>query len=330
MQNRLRFELNPLLLMPLSDRFSGTGYKEPISVDAAYDLIGNNECFDGVSFWAPGGDLTRENALAMRERIQKYGKKPGTIVFDSWRPLQYKYGGFTSKDPAVRKLTLESICEAKDIAQELGIDVITVWMAHDGVDYPFQLDYVKAYDWLVEGLGKATEYKSSIRLAIEPKIREPRIHQLVGNTGDALALVNEVGADSLGVCLDTGHAIIAGERIANTAARLLRAGKLFCMHYGDNYRLWDDDVVVGSVNTIDFIELVYWLKKYQWNGWCTLDQYPFKNDALDACEESVLWIRGMEDIVTRIGLSTFDALLNNDEPKKALSLIRQALFDMKE
>lgn len=327
---RLHFEINPGLLQPLSDRFVAAGYKDPMDPKKAYELISKSDLFEAVGFWAPGGELTIDNAEDIKKMVASYGKKIGTIVFDTWTRRDYKWGCFTSKDPTVRARTVEALCQAKDIAEAAGVDIIGIWLAHDGVDYPFQLDFVKAYDWLVEGIGQAAAYKPQIRLAIEPKIREPRIHQLICNTGDALNLIDEIGADSVGMCLDAGHAIIAGERLGNAAARCLRNGKLFSMHFGDNYRLWDDDVIVGSVNTAEFLELVYWLRKYDWEGWCSLDQYPFKNDALDACTESVLWIRGMEDMVERIGISTFDSLLENDEPKKAMALIRQAFFDMKD
>ena len=327
--HRLKFETNPSLMMPISDRFTAQGYKPPITKDQAYDMVGNCDLFGAFGFWAPGGDLTLDNVEELTRRVHGYGKVMGTIVFDTWTRLEYKWGCFTSKDPAVREQTVQKLCEAKDIAEAAGMKTIVVWLAHDGVDYPFQLDFIKAYDWLVEGLERAASYKSHIRLAIEPKIREPRMHQLVANIGDALTLVDEIGQDSVGVCLDSGHSLIAGERMANSAARLLRRGKLYGMHFGDNYRLWDDDVIVGTVNTLEFLELVYWLHKYEWNGWCSLDQYPFKNDALEACSESVLWIRGMEDLLERIGMSTFEDMMKLDEPKKALSTLRQAIFDMK-
>ena len=316
--------------MPLSDRFTAKGYKDPIDLDVAYDIVGKCELFEGFCYWAPGGELSLETADRMKERVHGYGKEFGTIVFDTWTPRQYKWGCFTSKDKAIREHTIEALCNAKDIAEAVGIQTIGVWLAHDGVDYPFQLDFVKAYDWLVDGIGRAAAYKPQIRLAIEPKIKEPRMHQLIGNLGDALSLIDEIGMENVGVCLDVGHSIMAGERIANSAARLLRKGKLFSMHFGDNYRFWDDDVIVGTVNTVEFIELIYWLHKFDWSGWCALDQYPFKNDAMDASVESVLWVRGMEKMVKKIGIPTLDSLLEMDEPKRALSLLRQAIFDMKE
>ena len=41
------------------------------------------------------------------------------------------------------------------------------------------------------------------------------------------------------------------------AAVLLRTTgkKLFHIHFNDNYRSWDDDMIVGSVHLVEFVEL---------------------------------------------------------------------------
>lgn len=78
-----------------------------------------------------------------------------------------------------------------------------------------------------------------------------------------------------------------------------------------------------------FILPVYWLHCYDFDGWCGLDQYPFKNNAFDAATESVAWVRSFEELIEKIGMNEIGSWLENDEPKKALSKIREALFDFK-
>ncbi len=63
--------------------------------------------------------------------------------------------------------------------------------------------------------------------------------------------------ENVGVTVDVGHALVAGENVAEAVYRLIRAGKLFHMHFNDNYTAWDDDMIVGSVHTVAFIE---WLR----------------------------------------------------------------------
>jgi xylose isomerase len=52
----------------------------------------------------------------------------------------------------------------------------------------------------------------------------------------------------------------------------------------DNHHLWDDDMIVGSVRMIEFIEFFVWLARTQYDGWITIDQYPYREDGRDAVD----------------------------------------------
>jgi xylose isomerase len=320
----LKFEINPGLLQPVGDRFVGAGYKEPLEEKKAFEIVGNMAEAEGMGFWAPG-QVTLENAKETADAVRALGKVPSTIVANFW-DKRFGWGSFTNKDPAIREESLERAYETIEIAKLMGIDLVSVWFGHDGVDYAFQADYSGVWDQLVTAVEKIAVYDKTMKIAIEYKIREPRIHSFVGNIGDTLLLIEEAGRENVGITLDLGHAINAGERIAYSAVRALEKGRLFNMHWGDNFRLWDDDVVVGSVNTIEFIEVVYWLYKYGWEGWCGLDQYPFKNNALDAMLESILWIRGFENVIKKIGMEKLGQAIENDEPKMILRLLRETML----
>ena len=320
----LKFEVNPGLLQPLGDRFVGDGYKAPVDERDALKMVGAMPEAQGMGFWAPG-QATLKNAKEIAQAVRSLGKEPSTIVANFW-DKRFGWGSFTNKDPDIRKSALEHAYEGIEIAKLMGIGLFSIWFGHDGVDYAFQADYSKIWDQLVSAVADIARYDKSMKIAIEYKIREPRIHEFVGNMGDTLLLIAEAGQDNVGVTLDLGHAINAGERIAYSAVRALERGKLYNIHFGDNFRLWDDDVVVGSVNTIEFIEVIYWLHKYNWEGWCGLDQYPFKNNACDAIQESILWVRGFENVIRKIGMEKLDQAITQDEPKKILSLLREAML----
>ena len=324
---RLKFECNPGLMTTLSDRFSGVGYKKEIGFDEGLATVARMDEVDGVGFWGPG-QVTLDNCLEVKEKVEKIGKKPGVIVVANWGP-EWRWGAFSSKSQAVREASVQLVCEAMDIAEKMGIGSITIWPAHDGVDYPFQADFSKVWDWMVDCTIKCAEYKPNIKIGIEYKIREPRIHQFVANIGDTISMIKDVNRDNVGALLDFGHSLQAGENIAYSAVRLLEMGKLYNAHWGDNFRHWDDDVIVGSVNPLDFIELVYWLHRYDFDGWNGLDQYPFKNDAYDAATESVNFVRGCENLIDFIGMDEIGTWILDDEPKKALSKIREAMFDFR-
>lgn len=324
--SHLRFEVNPAIFQPMSDRF-GVGYKDELDEKRCFELTAALPDVEGMGFCCPG-QIDRRNALAYAAWIRKCGKQPGTIILNNWS-REFGWGSFTNKNEAIRVRSMEYAKECKDVSAMLGMDTITVWLADDGVDYPFQADYFRAWDWMVAAFTDLCEYRPEIRVAIEYKIREPRIHQFISTCGDALELIGDVGKENLGVALDLGHSLIAGEKMAYSVARIMKKGKLFRTHWGDNYRHWDDDVMIGSVNPLDFIEVVYWLHKGNWDGWCDLDLYPFKDDATTAVNESVANVRAFEALVDYIGMSTLDEIITCDEPGRAVRTIREALFDFR-
>jgi xylose isomerase len=70
----------------------------------------------------------------------------------------------------------------------------------------------------------------------------------------------------------------------------------------DNYRLWDDDMIVGSVHTIEYLDLLYWLDRVGYDGNLSLDQCPYREEPEEAITESVLWLQAMCTLVERMGM----------------------------
>lgn len=324
--HHLKFEVNPAIFQPMSDRF-GAGYKDEIPESQCFELTAALKDVEGIGYCCPG-QVTRENAAQYAEWIRKCGKKPGTIILNNWSK-EFGWGSFTNKDEAMRIRSMEFAKECKDAAAVMGMDTITIWLANDGVDYVFQSDYFKAWDYMVSAFAEICDYRPEIRVAIEYKIKEPRIFQFISNCGDALDLISEVGKDNFGVALDLGHSLMAGEKMAYSVARILKKGRLFRTHWGDNFHHWDDDVIIGAANPLEFIEVVYWLRKGNWDGWCDLDIYPFKDNAKTAIEESVANVRAFESLVDYIGMSKMDELIEKDEPGCMVRTIREALFDFR-
>ena len=88
--------------------------------------------------------------------------------------------------------------------------------------------------------------------------------------------------------IDVGHSLMAYENVAESAALLHYFGnKLMYMHFNDNWRLWDDDMTVGSVHTIEMLELLYWLDRLNYTGWYALDIFPYRENGIRAASESI-------------------------------------------
>ena len=176
--------------------------------------------------------------------------------------------------------------------------MLNIWPGQDGYDYLLTADYEKERQWLCEAIAAlAGEYRD-IRFALEYKPKEPRTHSYIARMADSLLLAQETGCANVGVTIDTGHAFNAGEVVAEAIVLAKRAGnKLMHMHFNDNYAAWDDDMIVGSVHTVCYIEMLYWLDRCGYDGWLSMDQYPYREDAAGAIGESIEWLVKFDKIV---------------------------------
>ena len=85
----------------------------------------------------------------------------------------------------------------------------------DGYDVLFQVDYGKAWKYMIETVGEAADYLPEIPLFIEPKYSETRVHCHIDSTSKALLLLKEVGAKNTGITLDMGHSLQSSENPAH-------------------------------------------------------------------------------------------------------------------
>jgi hypothetical protein len=60
------------------------------------------------------------------------------------------------------------------------------------------------------------------------------------------------------------------------------------------------------------VELLFWLKKTGYKGWLSMDQYPYREDAVDAISESILWIKKYEHIVDQYYVDIESLIKLND------------------
>jgi hypothetical protein len=77
---------------------------------------------------------------------------------------------------------------------------------------------------------------------------EVRNRIILPNMGTTLHLCDVVGADNLGVTMDVGHAFIAGESPAAELCVGHHANRIFYIHFNDNDRGADWDMLPASVN----------------------------------------------------------------------------------
>ncbi len=85
-------------------------------------------------------------------------------------------------------------------------------------------------------------------------------------------------------------------------------------------------MIVGSIHHVEFIEFLYWLRKYNYQGWYSMDQYPYREDGVRAISESVLTIKALEKIIDGFGEENIAALIAEGDATRITAAVRKMLL----
>lgn len=326
MSKPLRFSANINTFNACADRYVLTGYGERLSTDQLIQAATKVDGLTGVevvALWHVNDD----NIEKIRKQIRDAGLEVTCVTPDIWASSKFGWGSFAANDPAIRRAAIHEVKKSMEWAKQLNCEVIDLWFGQDGYDYPFQADYQAAWDRLIDGTRECAEYLPEIKLVVEYKPKEPRTHCFIGTVGKTLLLVEKVNRPNVGAMIDVGHALMAYENTAESAALLQYFGnKLFYMHFNDNWRLWDDDMTVASVHTIETLELIYWLDRVNYSGWYALDIFPYRENGLRAASESIKWIQGLHGLLDKLGRDRIAQVIASGDAMAGSEMLRAAFL----
>ena len=174
--------------------------------------------YDGVELAIT--DPARLNPDTIKEALDSEGLRLLSITTGQAAALEGL--SLTSPDEQIRHRTIERIEAHMDFAERFGAVVIVGSLR--GADGDSEL--------LVETLRECARHAPKVRLALEPLNRYES--RLLNTVADALAVVEQVGAENLGILADTFHANIE-ERDIGQAFRAA-ADRLFHVHLADSNR----------------------------------------------------------------------------------------------
>ena len=308
-----------------NDRFLSSGYKDQPTKEEMIKRAAAIESVEGVEL-VGSWDITAETVDQVGALLAKHPLKCVSIIPDHFAQKRWGNGAFSSKDASIRAQAVDETAQMAEAAIKLGCDLINLWPGQDGYDYPLQADYRQERLWLEEGVHSLCKSFPRVRFSLEYKPKEPRTHSYMARCGDTLLLAQRVALPNVGVTVDTGHSFVAGENVAEAAVMFSMAGrKLFHMHFNDNYRSWDDDMVVGSVHTVEYLELLFWLRKGKYDGWYSMDLYPYREDAREAISESIEWLKTLQHCLDRYGMDRVAALVKEGNATDIVREMRRVL-----
>ena len=205
----------------------------------------------------------REAARAVRQKLDDLGLAAEFVAPRLWEHPMTVDGAYTSNDPKARAYALDRSKRAADIAQELGTDLMVLWLAREGTYMREAKDVPRATEQLLRAINTLLAYDPKLRIAIEPKPNEPMDLAYIPTMGHALALGFRVEDPSrVGVLMESAHSTLAGLDPADEIGFAMSFGKLWSVHLNDQNGLkFDQDRSFGSVNLRRAFDQVYVLDR---------------------------------------------------------------------
>ncbi len=192
----------------------------------------------------------RAAARALRRKIADHGLAVEFVAPRLWEHPQTIDGAYTANDPKARAYAIERSKKAADIAQELGADLMVLWLAREGTYLREAKNAGRATQQLLEAINTLLAYDAKLRIAVEPKPNEPMDLAYIPTMGHALALgFQSNDPQRVGVLMETAHALLAGLDPADEIGFAMAFGKLWSVHLNDQNGLkFDQDRSFGAVN----------------------------------------------------------------------------------
>ena len=261
---RLAFSTNAYLRYPFqeaADRIAAMGYE-------GLELLA-----DVPHAWPAGLlDIQKRGILAAMEHAGLSFSNINAFMMNAVNDYRqpYWYPSFIEPDPYYRRVRIDHTQRALTLCAELGAPHITT--EPGGPLAPGQ-SRQEAIDLFVEVLKPLAEHahKVGVMLLIEP---EPGL--LLETTDQYLEVAERLNSPSIGLNFDVGHAYCVSEDLPRAIAKL--APHIRHYHLEDIAATRVHHHLVPGMGAIDFAEVVSAIRHTGYDGWLTVELYPFIDD----------------------------------------------------
>jgi L-rhamnose isomerase / sugar isomerase len=190
----------------------------------------------------------------LRRFAEEQGIGIGAINPNLFGDDDYRLGSLCHPDRAVREKAVEHCRDCIRIAEEVGSNVVSLWLA-DGTNYPGQDDLHGRHARLVDGLEQVyAALPRGMRMLVEYKFFEPGFYSTdLPDWGTAALVCRRLGSQAQ-VLVDTGHHP-QGTNVEQIVALLLSEDLLGGFHF-NNRKYADDDLIVGSIDPFELFRIM--------------------------------------------------------------------------
>lgn len=266
--------------------FSSNAYMQ-FSVEEAIARIADAG-YTGIELMAdvphawPAG-LLPERKKSIRQALDRHGLAISNInafmmnaVADPRQP--YWHPGWTDPDPHYRAIRREHTKRALQLAQEIGAPCITTEPGGQLTPDQTWEDGARIfYDELMPCVKLAE--KLQVKLLIEP---EPDL--MIETFGQYLQFVTRVNSPWVKLNFDVGHAYCVGEDPQDWVAKM--APHTAHYHFEDIAATRKHAHLIPGQGAIDFAATISNIQATGYDGWLTVELYPYIDNPDDAAREA--------------------------------------------
>ncbi len=309
---------------PCGDRFAPSGYrKDPYTFEQKLERISALGDVRGVELSWPA---EFEDPVPLKPKLAAMRLVPTNMEVELFGSPKWKYGALSSPDDRVRGEAIALSKRCMEAAEGLGCDQVSLWPGQDGWDYPLQIDYGDAWARTIDAVRQIAAHRPGIKVAIEYKNKEPRTHILLGTVCRTLLAISQAGMPNAGVMIDFGHSLMALENPAEAAVLAQKYGRLWHVHLNDNYRGWDDDMIVGSVHLWETFEFFLALRQGGYDRWLSLDVFPYREESVPAMRASLDMVKRLADATDRVDGKRVAELQKRSDAVGVTAYLRELLL----
>jgi len=263
---------------------------------------------------------------AVKRALKKHKLGVAAVNVNIKGEPEFVSGSSSLNAKKIREKAVRFICEGMDVAAKLGVEKVTCCPLSDGYDYLFQVDYQKAWRNMVSTFKEAARHRRDIRLSLEYKGSETRVNCYLDTAARTLCMIHDIAEPNLGITIDVGHALFMGETVAESVCLARTQGVPYYIHINDNNRKWDWDLIPGTRNLWDYLELFFYLKKFNYNGWVTSDMSPVRLDPIMAFERTVATTEKVIRIVNRLDSRKLQSMIDQGKTLETLKWLEEQVL----
>jgi sugar phosphate isomerase/epimerase len=243
--------------------------------------------FDGVEIMADRPhlyppDYNEARRQGLKDLLISLGLKVSNLnTFTLEAVMDMHHPSWIEKDAGLRRRRIEHTRDCLELAAQLDCPNISIQPGGKVEHFPAP----ESMEIFISGLQEVIPLAKQLGVKI---LVEPEPNLLMENSRQFAEFINRVDNSVIGLNCDVGHFYCAGEDPAEVIRNL--AGHIHHLHIEDIKQRIHNHIICGQ-GEMDFKSIFDALKDIKYNGFISVELYPYQDNPVDAGKESLRFLK---------------------------------------